>query len=35
MFLYAKLVIKNVMSLDNLDDIKGEIHTLPDGLYRA
>jgi hypothetical protein len=35
MFLYAKLVLNNVMAQDNLDDIEDEINNLPDGLEQA
>ena len=35
MFLYAKLVIRNVMSQDNLYDIRNEMDHLPNGLDQA
>jgi hypothetical protein len=35
MFLYARLVMNNVMAQDNMDDIQDEIHHLPDGLEQA
>jgi hypothetical protein len=35
MFLYVKLVMRNVMSQDNLPDIRNEIDHLPEGLDQA
>jgi hypothetical protein len=35
MFLYVKLVIRTVMSQDNLYDIRNEIDHLPEGLDEA
>jgi len=35
MFLYVKLVMRNVMSEDNLYDIRNEIDHLPEGLDQA
>jgi hypothetical protein len=35
MFLYVKLVMRNVMSQDNLFDIRNEIDHLPEGLDQA
>jgi hypothetical protein len=35
MFLYVKLVMRNVMSQDNLYDIQNEIDHLPEGLDQA
>jgi hypothetical protein len=35
MFLYVKLVMRTVMSQDNLYDIQNEIDQLPEGLDEA
>jgi hypothetical protein len=35
MFLYVKLVMRNVLSQDNLHDIRNEIGQLPEGLDQA